>query len=281
MSHPRAWSRYVQALGKTAKPDAGLARFNARFHLATSFEGVLLDGVAERTAEAYSSGIRVALAYSALEALDSALGKRIARVRLTDAELARRYRSQTCKTLRALLDESSQSAHLQSQLKILGADPEVDDVMPVAAAVRHLVFHGDFTAHGSGAAQSVGVRTFLDDLAGALLLRADDQFELHLDREAIGPWDVQRRSTCPSCGAAVGRKHSHDCEIALCKTHGERRPECFGAGRHAATTYWGVYPGTIEALKRGWTYKRAGREMSDINRVIVELTWDPAAEQYV
>ena len=281
MTHPRVWNRYVRALGKTAKPDTGLSRFNARYNLATSFDGVTLTDVSERTAEAYSSGIRVALAYSALEALDSALGKRIARARLTDAELARRYRSRTCKTLRALLDESSQSAHLQSQLKSLGVDPKVDDVMPVAAAVRHLVFHGDFTAHGSGAAQSVGVRSFLDDLAGALLLRADHQFELHLDREAIGPWDVHRRSTCPSCGAAVGRKHSHDCEIALCKTHGERRSECFREGRHAATTYWGVYPGTIEALKRGWTYKRAGQEMPDINRVIVELTWDPAAEQYV
>lgn len=36
MSRPRAWSRYVQALGKTAKPDAGLARLNPSFHLATS-----------------------------------------------------------------------------------------------------------------------------------------------------------------------------------------------------------------------------------------------------
>ena len=36
MSRPRAWSRYVQALRETAKPDAGLARLNPRFHLATS-----------------------------------------------------------------------------------------------------------------------------------------------------------------------------------------------------------------------------------------------------
>ena len=80
---------------------------------------------------------------------------------------------------------------------------------------------------------------------------------------------------------AVGRKHGHDCDISLCKTHGERRAECFGEGRHGATTYWGVYPGTIEALKRGWTSKHAGWEGPDINRVIVELGWDPEAEQYV
>lgn len=280
MTNTSSWRRYIRALGESGRPDAGLARFNARFNVATSFEGVVLDGVAERTAKAYSAGIRVALSYSALEALDSALGKRVGRARLSDERLARRYRSRTCQGLRELLEGSTQAAQLRDQLEVLATDPDADDVMPVAAAVRHLVFHGDFTAHGSGAAQSAGLRRFLDDLTDALIARANSQFELYLDREALGPWDVRRRSTCPSCGVAVGRKHAHGCDIALCKTHGERRAECFGDGRHAATTYWGVYPGTIEALKRGWTYKRAGREEPDINRVIVELDWDPASEQY-
>lgn len=281
MTHPHAWNRYVRALGKNPKPDAGLSRFNARFHLATSFEGVRLAGMTQRTELAYSAGVRVALSYSALEALDSALGKRAARSRLPDAKLARRYRSASCRKLRELLEDSAQSSSLKHQLEALATDSEASDVMPAAAAVRHLVFHGDFTAHGSGAAQSAAVRDFLDDLSGALINRADDQFELHLDREAIGPWDLRRRSTCPSCGVAVGGRHNHDCAIALCRTHGERRAECFGEGRHTATRYWGVYPGTVEALKRGWTYARAGREEPDINRVIVELTWDPDSEQYV
>ena len=281
MANVRSWNRYIRASGKAGRPEGAFARFNARFNLATSFEGVILEDVSDRTVQAYSSGIRVALAYSALEALDSALGKRIARTRMSDESLARRYRSRTCDGLRELLEESTQASQVQHQLQVLASDQDADDVMPVAAAVRHLVFHGDFTAHGSGAAQSAGVRTFLDDLADSLIFRADDQFELYLDREAIGPWDVRRRSTCPSCGVAVGSKHGQDCDIALCKTHGERRTECFGEGRHGATTYWGVFPGTIEALKRGWTYKRAGREEPDINRVIVELGWDPLAEQYV
>ena len=280
MTNTSAWRRYIRSLGESGRPDSGLARFNSRFNLATSFERVTLAGVAERTAQAYSSGIRVALAYSALEALDSALGKRIARTRLSDEGLARKYRSRTCDGLRGLLEESTHSSQVQAQLRHLTDVQDADDVMPVAAAVRHLVFHGDFTAHGSGAAQSAGVRKFLDDLAGALILRADDQFELYLDREAMGPWDARRRSTCPSCGVAVGSKHGQDCDIALCKTHGERRTECFGEGRHGATTYWGVYPGTIEALKRGWTYDQAGREEPDINRVIVELDWDPVNERF-
>lgn len=279
MTNASCWSRYISSLGE-AGPTSALARFNARFNLATSFEGVTLAGTSERTAQAYSSGIRVALAYSALEALDSALGKRVARARMPDEALARTYRSRTCDGLRELLGGATHASQVQAQLRHLTDVQDADDVMPVAAAVRHLVFHGDFTAHGSGAAQSAGVRKFLDDLAAALILRADDQFELYLDREAMGPWDARRRSTCPSCGAAVGSKHGQDCDIALCKTHGERRTECFGEDRHGATTYWGVYPGTIEALKHGWTYDQAGREEPDINRVIVELDWDPVNERF-
>lgn len=281
MTNASACHRYIRSRGKEERPDGAFARFNARFNLATSFEGISLADVSERTAQSYASGIRVALAYPALEALDSALGKRIALTRTFDEGLARRYRSRTCDGFPSLLEESTHASRVRDQLKVLVTDADADDVMPVAAAVRHLVFHGDFTAYGSGAAQSAAVRKFLDDLAGALLAHAEDQFELHLDREALGPWDVRRRSTCPSCGVAVGRKHGRDCDIALCKTHGERRVECFGEGRHAATTYWGVHPGTVEALKRQWTYTRAGREEPDINRVIIELAWDPDSERYV
>lgn len=280
MGSAGAWSRYVLALGKKGKPDPGLARFNARFNLATSFEGVSLAGVSDRTVQAYSSGIRVALAYSALEALDSALGKRIARTRMSDENLARRYRSQTCDGLRELLEESTQASQVQHQLQILASDKDADDVMPVAASVRHLVFHGDFTAHGSGAAQSAGVRKFLDDLANALILRADDQFELYLDREAIGPWDVRRRSQCPSCGVSIGQMHGRLCDIALCKTHGHQRSTCFEEGRHQMTKYWGVFPGTMEAFKNGWVIRHEGRDVPDINTVISELEWDPVNERF-
>lgn len=47
------------------------------------------------------------------------------------------------------------------------------------------------------------------------------------------------------------------------------------------STYWGVYPGTVEALRRGWTYTAKGGKMSDLNRVMAELTWDTQTGQYV
>ena len=59
------------------------------------------------------------------------------------------------------------------------------DVMPIAAGIRHLVFHGDFTAYGTGAAQSKTSRAFLNALAAAVLDAADIDFERHLDHEAL------------------------------------------------------------------------------------------------
>jgi hypothetical protein len=53
-----------------------------------------------------------------------------------------------------------------------------------------------------------------------------------------------------------------------------------GSGRHASTSYWGVYPGTIEAIKRGWVTKSKKVTGPDLNRVIAELTWDPITEQF-
>ena len=69
MANASSWNRYIRSLEKGGRPDSAFARFNARFNLATSFEGVLFAGVSDRTVQAYSSGIRVALAYSAFEAL--------------------------------------------------------------------------------------------------------------------------------------------------------------------------------------------------------------------
>ncbi len=280
MANPTAWRRYIQAL-KGASPHPGLARFAARFNLATAFDGVNLEGVAQPTVAAYSAAIRVSLSYSAVEALDSALGRRTGRDLLPSSELAGEYRSRSCDHLRRQLEELTQSGALRVKLMDLASDPELADVMPVASALRHLVFHGDFTAHGAGAAQSRGARAFMEALADALLAHADESFELFLDREAIGPWDVRRRKTCPSCGVAIGQIHARGCDIALCKTHGHQRSTCFEDGRHGPTKYWGVFPGTMDAFKRGWVIRHEGRDMPDIVKVISELEWDLSTERFV
>ena len=93
---------------------------------------------------------------------------------------------------------------------------------------------------------------------------------------------MENQSNCPSCGTPTGEVHTRDCEIGLCRTHGERRTWCMGTGEHPPTTYQGAYPGTHEAVARGWiTTSGDGKAIPDINRVIIELTWSPESESYV
>lgn len=236
--------------------------------------------MATRTAESYGSALGVTLAYFALEALRKATGQRGTRQVMEDALLAQRYRSAGLAKLRHLLESTTTHPPLKARLEELALDPAADDLMPAASALRHAVFHGDFTAYGAGAIQSKATRAFLDDLKEALLSTANAEFELYMDRHAIGPWDVELVAQCPSCRTSIGKVHKTGCAVARCKAHGEPRNQCMGSGRHASTTYWGVYPGTIEASKRGWliTSKKIARP--DLNRVLAELTWDPVTEQF-
>lgn len=276
MGNPSAWKRYVSAVGGKPAPD--LARFAARYALASSFESVQFSDLAQATAAAYSSAMRCALAYSALESLNKSLGSMRGRRHLEDAAIAKVYRSAGAAKLRSFLEDGVNRT-LRTRLDQCAS--EGNDVLPVAEAIRHLMFHGDFTAHGAGAAQSKSVQAMINDLAVAVLAKADSNFELYCDREALGPWAIDRLANCPSCGAAIGDTHSASCDVGRCSVHGELRSQCGGVGRHGSTRYWGVYPGTIEALKRGWTIKRGKDSIPDINRVVVELVWDQATEQFV
>jgi hypothetical protein len=278
MPEPLHWKRYLPAVGKS--PGADLLRFAARYRVASSFASVQMDGVKPGTAEAYSAATRVTLSYQALGSLVSALEGARAKVRLADPVLARDYRSGPNARLRESLEGSASEPRLRQSLERLGSDPSDDDVACVARAVQLLLGRGDFWDVGVVAARSGRARTLMDALADALLTEADRRFELYLDREALGPWSITRAPMCPSCGAAIGARHTTGCEIARCGTHGAQRRWCMDDGRHSTTRYWGVFPGTIEALKRGWTVKVGGRVVPDLNRVMLELDWDPSTEMY-
>ena len=281
MPHPRAWGRYLAAPSVSGRPSGDLMRFGARYDLASSLEGVTFQGMPEPTADSYASALGVALAYSALEALDTVIQQRGTHSVVGDREFMRRYRSPSLLKLRSLLESTASPVSLRTSLQAIAADATNDDVMPVVRALRHTVFHGDFTADDPGAAKSKQVCRFIKDLWEALLLTADIEFELYLDRQALGPWDVDVLANCPACRAPVGKAHKAGCSIGRCKAHGEPRDQCLGAGRHAASVYWGVYPGTIEAVKRGWLIESKGAARPDLNRVLCELEWDPVTEQFI
>lgn len=275
--------RYTDACrleGRT--PDAALSRFAARYNVATATRGLRSSGLAAGSEAGYSAALRVTLAYSALEAFDAATGKRRRTAPVHDSKLATAFRSAALKRLRHLLQSKLSGDKLRASLERLSSTPSDVDVASVAAGVRHLFCHGDFSAYGAGAAQSKAVQGFLNQLADAVLQAAATAFEQYLDSNAIGPWKLKRAEHCPSCGVDVGARHVAGCTIALCKSHGEQWFSCMRNGKHSSTVYRGVFPGTVEALKRGWVSKGKGTQGApDLNRVISELRWSPDVEMYV
>jgi hypothetical protein len=228
----------------------------------------------------YTAAFRSGLAYSALEALDRALGDRGRVTPIVSTEVAAMFTSARSTKLLALLSDELDDARLVTRIDAVAEGSEASDVAALAAGVRHVVFHGGFTAYGSGAARSTFVRNLLNQLATATLLAADARFERYLDEQALGPWLIETLDQCPTCSVAIGHQHRRSCDVARCAFHGQQFIACDGAGKHQPTTWRGVYPGTVEALKRGWTIERRGREHSDINRVLTELVWDSHTEMY-
>ena len=185
MNRPIAWARYVQACRAREVPiDGGLARFAARYHVATSFTELQFNNLGQSAVLGYTCAFRSGLAYSALESLDRALGSRRRKTPVLSAEVEQMFAHTRAEKLRTMLADELDDKKLISRLESIANGREHTEVAPLAAGVRHVVFHGGFTAYGSGAARSPFVRDLLDQLASATLLAADARFERHLDEQA-------------------------------------------------------------------------------------------------
>ena len=75
MSYPAGWRQWRRLLadGEYAEYQA-LNRFAARFRMARGMGAINYPGMGRGTAEGYSVALRVALAYTALEAWEKAMG---------------------------------------------------------------------------------------------------------------------------------------------------------------------------------------------------------------
>jgi len=125
-------------------------------------------------------------------------------------------------------------------------------------------------------------------------------------------------ATCPDCGAAPGTGHNKGCDVARCMTYGTQRIQCQPGGRmvvrgilpnggvdvdweedghDCGTDVWsGRWPGEAECEEFGWwstwesgpgwgrwTRVPAGTPDArpDLNRLVAEASWDPAAGRWV
>ena len=143
--------------------------------MASGMRSVNYPGMGRATAEGYSVALRVALAYTALEAWEKAreLGKQTA---VDDPELAEEFRGRGLVRLRAHLVTASRSG-LRGRVTLVVDSEEVTDVRPLAEALRNVVFHGDFTPGGAGLARSVAARGWTRQLSQAVLDTVETDFE--------------------------------------------------------------------------------------------------------
>ena len=120
--------------------------------MAIGYRDMRFSGVSPSTAAGYSAALKVFLGYSAFEAACGAAGR--------DHNAVTSVRPGLGRALRAVgagaddgefpLAHTLKSSTLKSKISTT-VRGESADVVPIAAAIRHLVAHGVFTVHGGKA----------------------------------------------------------------------------------------------------------------------------------
>ena len=187
----RAYSGYVSDLpGKAWKEDlhTSMSRFANRYRAASSVE--ISFGFDTSASRGYADLLKLAMAYSTLEALEGALKadpsiaslsskksrERYLRVKINSQELADLYRGFESTKLRKALQQHLSRRELKDRLSELSGRGA--DVRPLVQGIRHLAFHG-LVAPGTIAyewRENGEVQQLLRGLHGLTLLAVDTHF---------------------------------------------------------------------------------------------------------
>lgn len=178
MTSPKSWSAFIALDPKGAGANfTQISRFKARYSLARDFDSLALSKGSEGLQDSYSSALRVTLAYTALESLESALKIRNG-ISIIEPELAQEFRSsKNAKLMSALLYEQRKGEMNNSQLELARFNRnESQNLRPIVYAIRNLMSHGTLTAARLDLPQSMERREMLDRLAVATLDATDIRF---------------------------------------------------------------------------------------------------------
>jgi len=152
-----------------------LHRFCYRYRLALAFEGINEGGQLGRSKAGYEAGMKVFLAYTALEEIYEAI--KILDRNLVDRQLAVKSNIDIANKIRRnsrlklLLLNSNNREDLQKNLDNFYKCTTYD-ILCIACAVRNLFAHGEFTAGGAGLNRKNDCKTFTN-LANEVLVYCD------------------------------------------------------------------------------------------------------------
>jgi len=185
VADPTSWKKFVALKASySASEFAAFSRFRARYKLAHGLESITVERMAQATVDSYFVALRVTLAYTALESLESALlvgpGTQVTDEKLLKQLLAERN-SEMCKALLKSIDPKSHLKEREKFQKLL--DGESKNLRFAAYAVRNLMAHGVLTANRLGLDKSKARRKLLDDLAECVLTAANTRFKKHVSSQ--------------------------------------------------------------------------------------------------
>jgi hypothetical protein len=150
-------------------------KFAARYRLAAAPVSVEFAGFSVATNTGYAAGLRVGLAYSALEAMEKALKLPKSAVESETSKLCNKLRSAAFDRLFMLFDNELDSTALKNSITSFHNN-DSQNLRPVAAGLRHLMFHGQFNPHAAGLAGAPRRVATINQLAEAVLITTDELF---------------------------------------------------------------------------------------------------------
>lgn len=184
--NPAAWTQYRKLVdNRSIAADRALNQFAARYNMARQLTAVHFASISASTAAAYTAALRVGLAYSALEGLASALKLGKAGIPIKNEALALSLKHPRHRIFHEFLigGESEVNKHLLSEIRNFLGSQSID-LRPISARIRHLMFHGVFTAHGSGIARSKSLTADINQLADQTLFSVDARFTRWVNDQA-------------------------------------------------------------------------------------------------
>jgi len=149
-----------RAMGRATNPQ--IAKFAARYKFAGQLNSIEILGASEALTAAYLASLRLSLAYSAFEALVSALTMK-GSVALKSEDLAVAFRSVRLARFRAFLTNQPQTAAMRRRLEKFAGSVRDTDILPVVEATRHLMFHGVLNPSAAGITTKSAI-AFVDGL---------------------------------------------------------------------------------------------------------------------
>lgn len=172
---PSAYLRYIKYCDEHGLPrDERVTAFAARYKLAAAFEAVSFSGYSKGTADAYGVGMKIALAYSALDQLESAILEK-GRPEIVFDHATAFLTSARFESLRLFLAGQIDTDFRKAKFAGYLGNPD-QNIRPFLEQIRHSVFHGSWNASGTGLGDAPKKRAELLALADEILDFANKQF---------------------------------------------------------------------------------------------------------